>query len=92
MNIYIYYYLIAVNMIAFVVSGLDKHAAVHHKRRVPEKTLFSIAIIGGSIGLFISMLFFRHKTRHWYFMIGVPVLILCQMMILYLMHIDYFHY
>lgn len=87
MNVYIYYYLIAVNMIAFAVSGLDKHAAIHGRRRVSEKTLFSIAIIGGSIGLFISMLFFRHKTKHWYFMIGVPVLILGQIIFyLYLHH------
>lgn len=83
MNIYFYYYLFAVNIFTFSISGLDKLAAKRHRKRVPERVLFLLAIMGGSIGLFISMHAFRHKTKHWYFVIGVPVLIIVQLILLY---------
>lgn len=75
---YGYAYLVLINIIAFVISAVDKFAAKSHKRRVPEKTLFLLAIIGGSIGLYASMLFLRHKTKHRCFMLGVPVIITIQ--------------
>ncbi|MBQ9662657.1 MAG: DUF1294 domain-containing protein [Oscillospiraceae bacterium] len=51
------------------------------KRRIPEKTLFVTAAIGGSIGAIIGMWTFRHKTQHWYFVYGMPVILLLQMLI-----------
>ena len=71
-------YLAAVNVIAFVVYGADKRRAKKDKRRVPEKTLFLLAIIGGSAGAFAGMRIFRHKTRHWYFVWGIPAILAVQ--------------
>ena len=62
-----YYYLIAVNILAFALMGIDKYKAQHHLWRIPEKTLFLSAIIGGSAGAIFGMNLFRHKTKHWYF-------------------------
>ncbi len=77
-------YLVIINILAFGLSGYDKSAAIHKKRRIPEKTLFFIAIMGGSIGLYISMSFFRHKTKHLSFTIGVPIIILVQAVLVWL--------
>ncbi len=58
--------------------GIDKRKAVKHAFRIPEATLFTIALIGGSIGSIAGMYFFRHKTRHWYFVYGMPAILLLQ--------------
>ena len=71
-------YLAAVNLLAFTVYGADKRRARKDKRRVPEKTLFLLAIIGGSVGAWAGMYTFRHKTRHWYFVWGIPAILLAQ--------------
>jgi len=71
-------YLAAVNVIAFTVYGADKRRAKKDKRRVPEKTLFLLALIGGSVGAWAGMYTFRHKTRHWYFVWGIPAILLAQ--------------
>lgn len=71
-------YLAAVNLLAFTVYGTDKRRAKKDKRRVPEKTLFLLAIIGGSVGAWAGMYTFRHKTRHWYFVWGIPAILLVQ--------------
>ena len=71
-------YLAAVNVIAFAVYGADKRRAKKDKRRVPEKTLFLLAVIGGSVGAWAGMYTFRHKTRHWYFVWGIPAILLAQ--------------
>ena len=73
MNDYIYYYLLAVNILAFVLFGVDKQKARRNKWRIPEKTLILSAVIGGSV-----MRFFHHKTRKARFAIGVPVILLVQ--------------
>ncbi|SMB85045.1 Uncharacterized membrane protein YsdA, DUF1294 family [Desulfonispora thiosulfatigenes DSM 11270] len=83
MHKYISYYLICINILAFIVSGLDKKAAIQHKRRVREKTLFYLALIGGSVGLIVSIYYFRHKTKHKSFTLGVPIIIIVQMLIIY---------
>lgn len=67
-----------INLTAFTVCGIDKDAAKKHKWRVPEKTLFLLALIGGSVGLWFGMRAFRHKTRHWYFVVGVPLIFILQ--------------
>ena len=71
-------YLAAVNLLAFTVYGADKRRAKKDKRRVPEKTLFLLAAIGGSVGAWAGMYTFRHKTRHWYFVWGIPAILLVQ--------------
>lgn len=71
-------YLALVNVIAFAVYGADKRRAKKDKRRVPEKTLFLLAIIGGSVGALAGMYTFRHKTRHWYFVWGIPAILVIQ--------------
>ena len=71
-------YLVLVNVVAFAVYGADKRRAKKAKRRVPEKTLFLLAIIGGSVGALAGMYTFRHKTRHWYFVWGIPAILVIQ--------------
>ena len=71
-------YLAAVNVVAFAVYGADKRRAKKERRRVPEKTLFLLAAIGGSVGALAGMYAFRHKTRHWYFVWGVPAILVIQ--------------
>jgi len=70
--------LMIVNGFAFIIYALDKWLAGKNFRRVPEKLLLLLAIIGGSVGAWSSMLLFRHKTKHWQFSIGVPVILLLQ--------------
>ena len=66
------------NGIAFVLMGLDKG----QKWRIPEKVLFLSAALGGSIGAMLGMSFFRHKTRHWSFRLGMPAILAVQIVVL----------
>ena len=78
-------YLAGVNLTGFVIMGIDKWKAKKQAFRIPEATLFLIAIIGGSIGSLIGMYTFRHKTRHMTFVIGMPVILALQILILFLL-------
>ena len=71
-------YFIIMNLIGFALMGIDKYRAKKRSFRIPEATLFIVAIIGGSIGSIIGMYAFRHKTRHWYFVYGMPFILLLQ--------------
>ena len=71
-------YLISVNIIASFVCWLDKYKAIKHKRRISEKTLWIWCFSGGSIGMYVAMQIIRHKTLHKKFMLGIPVLIIVQ--------------
>ena len=71
-------YVIIINLIGFFLMGIDKLRAKKQVWRVPEKTLFIIALIGGSVGTNIGMYVFRHKTKHWYFVIGMPLILIAQ--------------
>ena len=71
-------YFIIMNLIGFALMGIDKYRAKKRSFRIPEATLFIVAIIGGSIGSIIGMYAFRHKTRHWYFVYGLPFILLLQ--------------
>lgn len=75
---YLIIYLIVINIITFIVYGIDKGAAKAHKRRVRISTLLLLAAIGGSLGAFLGMFIFRHKTKKWYFVLPVPLMLLCQ--------------
>ena len=75
---YLLWYLAAVNLVTFTVYGVDKAKARRGAWRVPEKTLFLLPLLGGSIGALLGMRAFRHKTKHWYFVWGIPAILLAQ--------------
>lgn len=75
---YLIMYLCIVNIIAFLLYGLDKQKAKMNRWRIPEKVLLGVAVAGGSVGAFIGMRMFRHKTKKPKFYIGVPVIFLLQ--------------
>lgn len=79
----IFYYLIIINLVTFVVYGMDKRKAIKNKWRIPEKTLLGLAAAGGSVGALAGMYGFRHKTKHMKFVIGVPVILAIQIGIAY---------
>lgn len=74
-------YFLIMTIIGYVSMGMDKAKAKKHAWRIPEATLFSIAILGGSIGSILGMYHFHHKTKHWYFVIGMPVIFFIQLAI-----------
>ena len=76
---YLFYYLILANLAAFILMGVDKSKARRHRWRIPERTLFFSAVLGGSVGAMAGMWFFRHKTRHWYFVVGMPAILALQL-------------
>ena len=77
MNLCIYY-LAGINIMTFFVYGIDKWKAKHLKWRISEATLLGLAIIGGSIGAWLGMKTWHHKTMHWKFKYGIPFILLLQ--------------
>lgn len=73
-------YLLTMNIIGFFLMGYDKWKAKKQAFRIPEATLFIVAIIGGSLGSIIGMHLFHHKTRHWYFLYGMPAILAAQIL------------
>ena len=71
-------YILIMNAIGFCLMGLDKHRARTRQWRVPEKTLFLLPLLGGSVGALLGMRMFHHKTKHWYFVWGIPAILLAQ--------------
>ncbi len=78
-------YVVLINIIGFFSMYIDKQRAMKNKWRIPEKTLFLIALIGGSIGSNAGMRLFRHKTKHWYFVFGMPAILILQIVIIFLL-------
>lgn len=74
-------YLAGINLAGFLSMKIDKERAVQKKWRIRERTLFLIALAGGSIGSMLGMRCFRHKTKHWYFVIGMPVILILQLLL-----------
>ena len=74
-------YLVLINLAAAALMGIDKRRGRRHVWRIPEKTLFLSAILGGSVGAILGMLLFRHKTKHMSFVVGMPVILLIQLVI-----------
>ena len=75
---FILIYLLAINVLAFFLYGIDKWKAKRSKWRIPEITLLSIAVIGGSIGAWLGMKVWRHKTMHKKFKYGIPLILMIQ--------------
>lgn len=70
--------LLALNLFSFLLMRHDKQCARKNKRRVPEKVLFLSAALFGAFGATLAMFVYRHKTRHWYFMVFFPLLLFLQ--------------
>ena len=71
-------WVILLSLIAFVLMGVDKERARRRAWRVPERTFFLLALLGGCPGTIAGMCLFRHKTRHWSFKLGLPLILLLQ--------------
>lgn len=73
-----YVYVLLINVIGFSVMGIDKQRAKKGQYRIAEKTLFLFALVGGSIGVITGMKYFRHKTKKRSFSLGLPIIIIAQ--------------
>lgn len=79
-------YIIIMNLVGFTLMGIDKHRARTRQWRIPEKVLFGAALLGGSLGAWVGMYAFRHKTKHWYFVVGMPLILAAQAALLFYFH------
>ena len=75
------YCLLTVNILTFIIYGIDKYKARHNHWRVRETSLLLLAALGGSVGALLAMYLFRHKTQHKKFRYGVPAILLVQLAI-----------
>jgi len=78
-------YVYLINLAAFLLMCLDKVNAQREARRVPEKVLFLVSIFGGSVGAIAAMFAFRHKTKHLSFVLGLPAILLVQLVVIVLL-------
>ena len=75
---YFILYLVVINVVAFAMMGIDKRRAIQHKWRIPEAHLFLSAVLGGGLGAILGMRCFHHKTKHWYFVIGMRAIFIVE--------------
>ena len=78
MDSYSLYYLLAINIVTFLLYGIDKYKAKKGRWRISEATLIALAVIGGSIGAWVGMHIWHHKTKHKKFKLGIPTIIILQ--------------
>ena len=76
------YYLIVINVVTFLVYGIDKWKAKHNSWRISEATLLILAVIGGSIGALLGMKVWHHKTQHNKFKYGLPLILIIQIILI----------
>lgn len=81
------YYLLAINAVAFIMYGIDKYKAKKAKWRISEATLLLLAVLGGSIGAWMGMKVWHHKTMHKKFKYGIPAILLIQIALMTYLHI-----
>lgn len=81
-------YICGINIAGFALMGADKKRARRHMWRIPERTLFACALLGGSLGTTAGMYAFRHKTKHWYFKVGMPAVLTVQLLLLFILLIN----
>lgn len=81
------YYLIVINLLTFIIYGVDKWRAKTGRWRVSEANLILLVVLGGGIGGLLGMKVWRHKTKHKKFTIGVPLIVLVQLMV-YILFLD----
>ncbi len=82
-------YLLILNLIGFLSMGLDKFKARKRRWRIPEARLFLLAAIGGSLGIWMGMSVFRHKTKHLAFQLGIPGILLGQVVLIVVLLMKY---
>lgn len=75
-------YIILINVVGFAAMAWDKKCAIDHAWRISEKNLFIIALVGGAFGCWIGMYALRHKTRHTEFVLGMPAILIVQVLII----------
>ena len=75
-------YLIIMNLTGLFAMAVDKSRAKQQKWRVPEKTLFLISLGGGALGTWAGMYIYRHKTKRWYFVVGMPLILIAEVILL----------
>ena len=85
---YIAYYLLAINAVTFIVYGIDKYKAKKAKWRISEATLLLLAVLGGSIGAWMGMKVWHHKTMHKKFKYGIPAILLIQNALMTYLHVN----
>ena len=78
LHCYLAYYLLGINAVTFIVYGIDKYKAKKAKWRISEATLLLLAVLGGSIGAWMGMKVWHHKTMHKKFKYGIPAILLIQ--------------
>lgn len=78
---YFLLYLLLINAAGFLLMMIDKQKARKNQWRIPERTLFLVALLGGSIGSLLGMRCFRHKTKHPTFTVGIPVILVVQLLL-----------
>jgi uncharacterized membrane protein YsdA (DUF1294 family) len=71
-------WLVGINLAALIAMGWDKSRAKRGVWRIKEATLFLLALLGGGLGANLGMQLFRHKTKHWYFVVGMPLILVAQ--------------
>ena len=76
-------HLAVINLIAFGFMAADKRRAQKHRWRIPEHTLFAAALLGGSFGTLLGMYLCHHKTKHWYFVVGMPLILVVQIALIF---------
>ena len=82
------YYLLAINAVAFIMYGIDKYKAKKAKWRISEATLLLLAVLGGSIGAWMGMKVWHHKTKHKKFKYGIPAILLIQIALMTYLHMN----
>ena len=82
------YYLLGINAVTFIVYGIDKYKAKKAKLRIPEATLLLLAVLGGSIGAWMGMKVWHHKTMHKKFKYGIPAILLIQIALMAYLHMN----
>ena len=75
---------VIINIVTFIIYGIDKYKAKKGKWRIPENSLIGLAIIGGSIGAYLGMRVWHHKTMHLKFKYGIPLIIVIQLIAAYM--------
>ena len=85
---YLIYYLLAINAVAFIMYGIDKYKAKQAKWRISEATLLLLAVLGGSIGAWMGMKVWHHKTMHKKFKYGIPAILLMQIALMAYLHMN----
>jgi len=79
---YFWIYLGIINVIAFLMYGIDKYKAMKNKWRISEAALIGVAALGGVVGAIVGMRLFRHKTKHIKFVLGVPAILLLWIIVI----------